>query len=232
MPLITVLRQSVRMDAVSSYERLVRFIAERAKQDGKTFKWTARISEGSEGRIISFLSPVEGYAELATREPIDAALRRLYGEADGEAVLTTLGEGIQSSSSQVLSPREDLSSQALPQPGQAPELVHVTRLRITPGGGLGCEQLIRQVVEAAAKVDEQRRYNVLQTVLGDLRTYAVVQAISDPAQLDRQAAVPELLAEAYGQERADAIFLEGTACIADAEAELSVLRPDLSNPAA
>ncbi len=232
MPLITVLRESIRADAVSNYERLIRFIAERAKQDKDIFKWTARVSEGSEGRIISFLSSVEGYAELASREPIDAALRRLYGEADGEAVLRSLGEGIQSSSSQVLSQREDLSSQALPQPGAAPELVHVTRLRVTPGGAQGCEQLIRQVVEAAAKVDEQRRYNVLQTVLGNLQTYAVVQVISDPAQLDRQAAVPELLAEAYGQERADAIFLEGTACIADAEAELSVLRPDLSNPAA
>ncbi len=232
MPLMTVLRQSVRMDAVSSYERLVRFIAERAKQDADTFKWTARVSQGSEGRTISFVSSVESYAELASREDADAALRRLYGEADGEAVLRTLGEAIQSSSSQVLSPREDLSSQALPQPGQAPELIHLTRLRVTPGGALGAELLIRQVVEAAAKVDEQRRYNVLQTVLGNLQTYAVVQVISDPAQLDRQAAVPELLAEAYGQERADAIFLEGTACIADAEAELSVLRPDLSNPAA
>ena len=231
MPLITVLRQNVRMDAVSNYERLVRFIAERAKQDADTFKWTARVSEGSEGRIISFLSSVEGYAELASREDTDAALRRLYGEADGEAVLRALGEGIQSSSSQVLSPREDLSNQALPQPGSAPELVQVTRLRVTPGGALGCEQLIRQVVEAAAKVDEQRRYNVLQTVLGDLRTYAVVQVISDPAQLDRQAPVPELLAEAYGQEQAETIFREGTACVAEAEAELSVLRPDLSNPA-
>ncbi len=231
MPLITVLRQNVRTESVSNYERLVRFIAERAKQDADTFKWTARVSEGSEGRIISFLSPVEGYAELASREPIDAALRRLYGEADGEAVFRSLGEGIQSSSSQVLSPREDLSSQALPQPGSAPELVHVTRLRVTPGGAQGCEQLIRQVVEAAAKVDEQRRYNVLQTVLGDLRTYAVIQVISDPAQLDRQAAIPELLAEAYGQKQAETMFLEGTACVADAEAELSVLRPDLSNPA-
>ena len=50
--------------------------------------------EGSEGRIISFLSSVEGYAELASREPIDAALRRLYGEADGEAVPPLCATGI------------------------------------------------------------------------------------------------------------------------------------------
>ena len=231
MPLITVLRQNVRLDAVSKYERLVRFVAERAKQDAATFKWTARVSQGSEGRIISFLSSVEGYAELASREDPDAALRRLYGEADGEAILTALGEGIQSSSSMVLTPREDLSSSALPQPGAAPQLVQVTRLRVTPGGALGCEQLIRQVVEAAAKVDEQRRYNVLQAVLGDLTTYVSVQVIGDPSELDRQAPLPELLSEAYGQEQAETIFREGTSCIAEAEAELSVLRPDLSNPA-
>lgn len=231
MPLITVLRQNVRPDAAPSYERLVRFIAQRARQDADTFKWTVRVSQSSEGRIISFVSSVEGYAELAAREDPGAALRRLYGEADGEAMLRALGEGIQSSSTQVLSPREDLSSQGLPAPGAPPELVQVTRLRVTPGGGLGCEKLIRQVVEAAAKVDEQRRYNVLQTVLGELATYAVIQVIADPAQLDRQPPVPQLLAEAYGEAEAAKIFGEGTACIQQAEAELSVLRPDLSNPA-
>jgi hypothetical protein len=230
MPLISVLRQSVPGKSAAQYERLVRFVAQRAREDADTFKWSARVSTGSEGRAISFVTAVEGFAQLASREDAGAMISRLYGEADGSALTAALGEATESSSYLVLSPREDLGSQII-QLDAPPPLATVTRLRPTPTGGPGCEELIRKVIEAAAKVDEQRRYSVSQPVIGELGTYVVVQGVTEPAQLDTQAPLPELLAEAFGAKEAEEIFREGTASIQEAQTELSVLREDLSNPA-
>jgi hypothetical protein len=215
---------------VTRYERLVRFIAERARQDKDADGWIARVSNGSEGRAISFVTTAEGFAELAKREPPDAMIRRLFGEGDGNALLEALGEGVQSSTYTVARLREDLSTQSMPEAGNAPELALVTRLRAASGGAQGCEEMIRKYIEAAAKVDEHRRVLVFQTAIGDLATYAVAQGVEDAAQLDSQQSLPELFAAASGASEAEKIFREGTSCIARAESELSMLRPDLSNP--
>lgn len=228
MPLITVLRNNVRSSAAPRYERLIRFIAERARQDKDTFQWGGRVSTGAEGRAISFVTRVDGFAELTAREQPDDMIRRLFGEGDGNALIEALGEGVESTSYTVATIREDLS-QAPPAEGEAIPLALVTRLRATRDGVLGVAELIRKIGEAAAKVDEQRRTLVLQTLVGDLRGYAVVQAVADPAQLDQQTTVPELLARAYGQAEGEKIFREGTACIEHVETELSIPRPDLSN---
>lgn len=227
MPLITVLRNNVRQSAAPQYERLIRFVAERARQDNDTFKWGGRVSTGAEGRAISFVTNVDGFAELAAREQPDDMIRRLFGEGDGNAFIEALGEGVESTSYTVATIREDLSTRAAPP--EEPQLALVTRLRATTGGALGMAELIRKVGEAAAKVDEQRSNLVLQPLVGDLRSYAIVQFVSDPAQLDQQTPLPELLAQAYGQAEGEKIFREGTACVEHAETELSVPRPDLSN---
>ena len=228
MPLLTALRQHVQGKAIQQYERCVRYIAARAREDAQTFKWIGRVSTGAEGRIITFVTQVEGYAALAAREDPDAMIRRLYGEGDGNALLEAMGEAVTSESYQVFQPREDLTDRVL-QTGAPPPIVVTTRLRVTPGGGLGCEHFIQLVAEAAAKVDEERRYLVLQPTIGELDAYIVVQSVIDPGQLDRQVRVPELLAEAYGGKEAEKIFREGTACIREARSELSILREDLSN---
>ncbi len=228
MALISVLRQKIHSGSIARHERLVRFVAERARNDSDTAKWSARVSTGSEGRSVSFITGVEGFAELSAREDPDAMFRRLYGESDGNALLEGLGEAVQSESSLVMQPREDLGGAVL-QLEAPPPLALVTRLRPTPSGAAGCEDLIRKVIEAAAKVDEQRRYNVAVPIIGELGTFTVVQGVTDPAQLDRQVAVPALLAEAFGAQEGESIFREGTACIQEAQSELSVLREDLSN---
>jgi hypothetical protein len=105
----------------------------------------------------------------------------------------------------------------------------ITRLRPTPAGGPGCEELIRQVTEAAAKVDEQRRFMVMQPAIGELGTFVVAQGVVDPGQLDRQSSVAELLTEAYGAKEGERIWRDGVASIQEAKSELSVLREDLSN---
>lgn len=228
MPLINVLRQKVPGRSALQHERLVRFVAQRAREDADTAKWSTRVSTGSEGRVVSFVTLVDGYAALASQEDADAMIRRLYGEGDGNAILESLGEAVESSSSIVLSPREDLGGQVI-QLDSPPPLAIVTRLRPIPGGGPACEELIRKVIEAAAKVDDKRRYNVAQPVIGEIGTYTILQGVTDPAQLDSQSGVPELLAEAFGAKEGEEIFRAGTASIQDARAELSVLREDLSN---
>jgi hypothetical protein len=228
MPLISVLRQSVAPKSIPSYERLVRFVAERARNDADTFKWSARVTSGSEGQSFAFVAPAESFVELTAREGPDAMIRRLYGGSDGDAINEALGEGVTSSSNVILQPREDLGAQVV-QLGSPPPLAVLTRLRPTPAGASATEELIRKVIEAAAKVDDERIYNVAQAVIGDLGNYLVMQPIADPAQLDRQSSVPELLIEAFGATEGEQIFREGTAAIEDAQAELSVLREDLSN---
>jgi hypothetical protein len=228
MALITVLRQQVQGGSITRYERLVRFVTERARNDSDTAKWSARVSTGSEGRSFSFVTGAEGFAALAVQEQVDAMIRRLFGESDGNALLDSLGEGVQSESSLVMQPREDLGGAVL-QLDAPPPLAVVTRLRPTPSGAAGCEDLIRKVLEAAAKVDEARRYNVAVPVIGELGTFTVVQGVTDPAQLDRQAELPDLLVEAFGAKDGESIYREGVACIQEAQSELSVLRDDLSN---
>lgn len=228
MALITVLRQKIHGGSIARHERLVRFVAERARTDAETQKWSTRISTGSEGRSISFISSVEGFAAYATDEQPDAMIRRLFGESDGNALLEGLGETVQSEASLILQAREDLGASVL-QLDAPPALAVVTRIRPTPSGAAACEDLIRKVIEAAAKVDEERRYNVAVPVIGELGTFTVVQGVTDPAQLDRQAAIPDLLAEAFGSSEGERIFSEGVAGIQQAQSELSVLREDLSN---
>jgi hypothetical protein len=230
MALISVLRNNVRVSAVPRYERLVRYIAAQARESDDAYPWSVRVSTGSEGRAISFVTAAEGFAELSARKDPDELVRALLGEGDGNAVLEALGEGVESSSYIVANVREDLSSQALQQEAQAP-LAVVTRLRSAPGGAQATEELIRRVVEGAAKVDDKRRYLVLQTTIGEVGTFAAVQGVEDPAQLDSQQTLPELLTEAYGEKEAGKILSEGTTCLAEVQAELSVLRPELSNPA-
>jgi len=228
MPLLSVMRQNVPGRSAAQYERLVRYVAQRAREDADASKWSTRVSTGSEGRIVSFVSGVDGFGALASREEPDAMIRRLYGEGDGNALLEAIGEAVSESSYQVLDIREDLGSQVIQLDAPAP-LAVITRLRPTPSGGPGCEELIRQVVAAAAKVDDERRYIVLQPSIGELGTYTVAQGVTDPAQLDRQGTVPELLAEALGAAEGEKVWREGIACVQEAQSELSVLREDLSN---
>jgi len=228
MALISVLRQRIQSGSVAQYQRLVRFVAERARSDADTAKWSARLSTGSEGRCISFVAGQEGFAALAAGEDPETMILRLFGEGDGTSILETLGAGIESEARILLQPREDLGG-ALLQLDAPPPLAVVTRVRPTPAGGAGCEELIRRVIEAAAKVDDDRRYTVAQPIIGAINTFTVVQGVTDPAQLDRQAGVPELLIEAFGAADGERIFREGTACVQEIESELSILREDLSN---
>ncbi len=230
MPLIQTLRVSVHPRGLQSYERLVRYIAERAKADADTFRYSCRQTNGAEGQQYVFVAPAEGYAELATREPIDAMVRRLFGEGDGNALLDALSQNVESQSFAVLSPREDLSNTPPPL-ATPPLLIHHTLIKVQPGGQAAFEATIAKVIEAAAKVDDKRQFLTAQTVIGDLGEYNIVQPIADPAQLDNQLTPPQLLAEAFGEKEATDIMAAGRERMESVVTALSVLRPDLSGQA-
>ena len=208
LALIQLLRVSVHPRGVQSYERLVRYIAGRAREDAHTFGWSTRQVNGVEGQQYAFIAPAEGYAELAAREPIDAMVRRLLGEGDGNAILDALAEGIESQSFSVLSPREDLSN-APPPLAAPPQLVHHTRIRVRPGGQAALEATVGKVLEATVKIGDKRQFLTTQTVIGDLGEYGIVQPIADPAQLDSQLTPQQLLAEAFGEKEAGDIMAAG-----------------------
>lgn len=228
MPLLQLLRVSVPLRAIPRYERAARRLAEKARGDSDTFPWIARMIQGIDGIQFAFVSPVEGFAQLAGRETIEAMVRRVFGESDGNAVLDELAEGIQSQSFSVLRPREDLSNTPPPL-GAPPPLIHHTQLRVRPGGQEALENTIRKVIEASAVVGDKRQVVTGQTLIGDLGEYMVSQPLQDPAQLDALKTPPELLIEAFGDEEGRGILAAGRERMESVVTFLSVYRPDLSN---
>jgi hypothetical protein len=228
MPFTTSLRVSVRIGTIIEHEDCVRRLAARAREDQATRNWVAyQITAGENGRYF-YASQAESWAELAVRESTPDMVRRLFGEKDGNALLQQMNHGVDALQTLVFQPRDDLSCaapQALDQP--AP-LVLRTCVRVCPGGQEACEELIHQVTEAVSKVDDERRFTTLQPLIGDTMEYSIVQLLHDPAELDRERRVPQLLNEAFGSEGA-LILRSGRMAIERIQVDLAVHRPDLSN---
>lgn len=226
MPLLTILRVNVPLRSAVRYERATQRLAEKAKESGDTFEWTARATNGIDGLSYGFLSRAEGYAELASRD-VPALARRLLGESRGDDWLELVGNCIDSSSYTIAQPREDLST-APPRTDPAP-LALIARVKVKPGGQRALENLISKVNEAAIKVDEPRAVYVSQTVVGDITQYGIVSPIDDPSVLDNRRQPQELLVAAFGEDEAEKIFQPASAQIEEIITSLSVYRPDLSN---
>lgn len=227
MPLINILRVNVEPGAATNYERGVRWLTGAAQASSDAFKWTARSSQNSEGLDYTFATRAETYAELLALEPLPALARRLLGEGDGNAFLEMVGTGVRSSGSSIIRPREDLTTAA---PGSEPApLTLVTRIRVGLGGQRAFEDLVRKVNEAAAKLDEKREVFVVQTAIGDMSQYAILQPMDNPAELDVERKTPqELLAAAFGEEGEQALQAAAP-YVQEVLSSLSVYRPDLSN---
>jgi hypothetical protein len=155
-------------------------------------------------------------------------VRRLFGEKDGNALLEQMNQGVDALQTLVFQPRDDLSCAAPQTLDQPAPLVLRTQIRVCPGGQEACEELIHKVTEAVAKVDDERRFTTLQPLIGNAMEYSIVQLVHDPAELDRERRVPDLLNEAFGTEGAS-ILRSGRMAIERIQVDLAVHRPDLSN---
>lgn len=229
MPLLTLLRVNVPLRSAVRYERATRRLAEKAKESGNTFEWTARSSNGIEGLSYGFLARAESYAELVTREQVPDLARRLLGESAGDDWLEFVGNCVESTSFTVAQPREDLST--APQRSDPAPLSLVARIKVRPGGQRAFETLVARVNEAAIKIDEPRQIYVSQTAIGDLTQYGVVTPVDDPAALDKRRSPQEVLVAAFGEKEAEEIFQPASEQIQEIVTSLSQYRPELSNRA-
>ena len=231
MPFTTSLRVSVRIGAVNEHEECVRRLARKAGDDPGTLKWVAyQIYAGEGGRYL-YTSQVENWAEFANRETTPEIARRLFGERSGNALLAQMNQGVESLQALVLQPRDDLSVPAEEPLDQPAPFILRSRIQIRPGQQEVCDELIHNVVEAVSKVGDERRFTTLQPLIGDVMGYSIVQRVGDPAELDRQLRVPDLLTEAFGTPDGGRILRTGRQAIERLQVDLAIHRPDLSNPA-
>ena len=229
MPLTTSLRVSVRIGDIIEHEEAVRRVAEKAKKDKPALDWIAYQIYAGEGGLYFYTSQAEIMAEILARETTPAMVLRLFGEKNGTALLKQINQGVESIQTLAFQPREDLSCAAEPSLDQPAPFVLRSRIRVCRGGQRACEELLRKVTEAVSKVDDERRFTTLQTVLGDAMEYSIVQLIHDPTQLDRERRVPDLLNAAYGAAEGGALLNAGRDAIDSIQVDLSIHRPDLSS---
>ncbi len=229
MQLTSSLRVSVSPASVAEHEEGVRKLAEKARKDTQSQKWIAyQTLAGQAGRYL-YASEVESWADLATRERPPEHVVRLFGEKQGREVFEQISRGIEHMEQCVFLRREDLSHIEPPSGEPAPLMLR-TVLRVSPGGQDTCEELIRRVSEAVPKVNDERRFATLQTLIGELTEYSIIQPIREPALLDRQHTIPELLDEAFGAAEGGLILRSGREAIQSIRTDLWTYRSDLSNP--
>jgi hypothetical protein len=229
MALTTSLRVSVRPDAIHRHEDCVRRLVGRARPDPDSFSWTAyQIVAGVVGAYF-YGSEADDWASLTARESTDALTRRLFGEEEGSSLLEQMNNGVTGARLIVFRDRPDLSY--FPeQVDQPPAFIIRTRIRACAGGQDACEELIRKVAETVPKVDDPRRFRTLQTLIGDLNEYSIVRTVSDPAHLDHERTVPDLLNEVFGAAEGGLLLRTGREAIESVQSDLALYRDDLSNP--
>ena len=192
MELTTSLRVSTHNGLVLEHEEGVGRLAEKARKDKRTDNWLAYQSIAGEAGRYLYVSPAASWAEFTAREPVPEAVVRLFGEDEGRALLEQIGRSMASQEMVVLTQREELSHVEPPAKQPVPQFMR-TLIRVSPGGQETVEELIRRVSEAIPKVEDERRFSTLQTIMGDLMQYSIVQPIQNPELLDRQRLVPDQL---------------------------------------
>lgn len=229
MSLMTVFSVSIRPGRSGRYEAGVHRVAERAVAEKAPFEWAAhQVMIGPLG-TIHYTSECRDWAALATREPVDAMVRRLMGDTVGTQLIEELSECITAERYTVGQERADLSFPPDPH-GAMRAFGVVTLLRARPGGEDAIEELIRKVAQAIPAVKDPRRFTAYQTVAGNMRTYWAVVPLDDIAEIDGFVPLPELLQRAFGAEGA-LIYRTGMNALETMERQITVLRPELSNGA-
>jgi hypothetical protein len=206
----------------------VRRLAEKAKQDPDTLNWNGfQVLAGELGSYF-YGTQADDWASIIAREQNAEMILRLFGEQEGSALMKQLNECVSSMRYLVFRDRPELSY-APDQAEQVPPFVMRSRVRARPGGQDACEELIRKVAECVPKVDDPRRFNTLHTIIGDINEYSIGRAVNDPAELDRERTVPDLLNEVFGPAEGGLILRAGREAIESVQADLAVYREDLSN---
>lgn len=228
MALLSVLAQTIRPEALGTFEDGVKKLAERAQKAREAWHWNAHQTAIGELGIFYFVSQAESWSEIGARGPLPPMVVRVLGEKEGAALLTDLRDCIASARQTVSVDRPDLSYP--PDTNATAPFRVVTVARVRPGGQEAFEEFLRKLAEAIPKVDDPGRTQVLQTLVGDLREYRIVRPIAGLADLDGQLAPQDLLLKAFGPAEGSLLFRNGLQALEHVERRIVSHRPDLSNP--
>jgi hypothetical protein len=227
MALASVVTASVRPDRFDVYEEIVRRVVDRAKRANDPAHWhVQQVTFGEAGRY-HFLQELSDWEALGRIDRTDDVVLRLFGEAEGRPLLASLRECLLGSRRTVSRERPDLGTGHLD--GALPTATClVTILRVHPGGGPRCEELIRRTAEAIARVGDPSRLHVYETLIGDGRSYWTVRPIEEMSALAEVLPPRDLLLKAFGDDEGLRIYRTGLEAVEQVDRQLTVLRPDLS----
>ncbi|MCH7867649.1 MAG: hypothetical protein IH881_08110 [Myxococcales bacterium] len=229
MPLLSVLSVRIRPEKIQEHEALVAEIAQRARDAGETFHWTAHQVMMGDLQTLYFSSVSEDFNALSQRGQAPEMVTRLLGEKQAQKTESAINACTQEVRLSVFTERADLSYQ----PDQAVQNSPIsasTTIRARNGEFEACEELLRKLAEAIPKVGDPARIVTWQPVIGDLAVYVAVRPLQDLADLDKQMSPPELLSAAFGPAEGGLIYRAGLNAIESATRDIVILRPDLSNP--
>ncbi|HTF32202.1 MAG TPA: hypothetical protein VK714_00715 [Myxococcota bacterium] len=231
MSLMTRQELTLRAERLSTFEAAARRVAERAVSQKEKFRWVVYQTMFGDITTMSYVSRAEGWAEIEAEaeEPIDAFVRRLLGEKEGQRALEEIRSAVERAQQTVSIERPELSYPREPTGRPAP-FAMVTLIRVRPGGNDAVEELIRKVAEAIPKVDEPARVVVRQTIVGNLREYAAIRPLQSLKELGAHRTPADLLTRAFGAAEGGLIFRSGNEAIEHIERRIVAYRQDLSNP--
>jgi hypothetical protein len=230
MPLTSILSVQVRPASIGRYQELVRQLAERARKNEESFRWTAHTTVFGQGPTIHFVSIAESFAALQQRGQTPELLLRVLGEKGAASWLEAIGEATQAQETVIARDRPDLSYVREERRAQDHPFALVTNVRVRPGGREAFEELIRKLAEAIPKVDDPAQLITNQILVGDLARYYTVRPLRELADLDGQRPPDVLLTDAFGAGEGGLIFRGGTEALQEIRREVVMYRPELSNP--
>jgi hypothetical protein len=222
---------TLRAERLSIFEAAARRVAERAVSQKEKFRWVVYQTMYGDITTMSYVSQAEDWAELEAEavEPVDAFVRRLLGEKEGQRALEEIRSAVERAQQTVSIERPELSYPP-EQTGRPAPFVMVTLIRVRPGGNEAFEELIRKVAEAIPKVDEPARVVVRQTIVGNLREYGVIRPLQSLKELGAHRTPADLLTRAFGAAEGGLIFRTGNEAIEHIERRIVAYRQDLSHP--
>lgn len=228
MALWTRLAQSVRPEQLQVYEERMRRLAAQAQTRKDALHWSAYQTAFGDLGNFYYVSQAQTWSEIAARGTPQELVLRVLGEKDGQKWLEELSRCLLSATQTVSVDRADLSYAPDAASRLAPFAV-VTVSRVRPDGQEAFEEFIRKIAEAIPKTGDPARIQTRQTLVGNLREYAVIRPVERLSDLDAQLQPSDLLTKAFGGAEGGLLFRTGFAAIEHVERRIVARRDDLSN---
>jgi hypothetical protein len=228
MALWTRLVHSVRPEQLLAYEERLRRLAAQAQQRKDRLQWGGYQTAFGELGNFYYVSQAQSWSEIAERGTPQELVQRVLGEKEGQKWLEELSRCLLAAAQTVSIDRADLSYMPDGEPSLASFAV-VTVSRVRPDGVEAFEEFVRKIAEAIPKAGDPARIQTRQTLVGDLREYAVIRPVERISDLDRQLQAADLLTKAFGGAEGGLLFRTGFAAIESVERRIVARRDDLSN---